>query len=945
MADNLNIKNPSLLPGDLDLRTDEQGYITSISGHPIAGGGGGGGMTYYGDDEYIQYKNGTVNTFTVTDKVKDVVDDFAGNVSVLIDAQTYNKSSIDTMVSAKQDKLVFSGYENKIETINGSGFIVNGYVTTEAYQIDKINYNKKINDLSASVSSKQDQLIFEYDEYNKLSAINGSALAGEGGTTYQAGTDLKIDNNVISVDTNGNPHNDTNTHNFVEGSWTEASGYNCHAEGIATTAYGYAVHAQGMWTKFSSSKWSDSTHDPTDIYWADGAGATVEGYCNATTSCPMSGTEGESDYGPVHGGIIKVIGNGHIEHDQQPDPGAHTHTFYPSDALIIFRDGTISAFGDIYKNDKKFITEGNFAQGNAYAMTTTGWEAIQAGGQGIQQVLHDDTLDGDGAAATSLLRVDTTKIQTVSGMTAYATTALLDNVSGELKGMIPDTSDMATKTWVEGKHYLISDDISSKADKTQLDDYLTITQYQTDSATFVTSSNASISAAGEKYALTTIGWSKIDAGQSLDAGSGISIDSDKINVKLGNNLKFTSSNNTTITTIDDISSKSFNAINTENIYSKIYSGGFHHYDKNSVGTTDVSLTNGGLEDTLTDSTRNISANYTLNHLFFKSSAANAYSQIEMKVFADNAHKSQIILTDFDGTATNTGLIDVTRIAAWDAAAGGSFGGVTTDDTLTGIGTDASHLGVAWSALSSNTIDYSNSAFNLTNGTSVSSFDQISAAIDDRYSKSSSDERYVTTANVGTGLYYSGSSPKLGVKLGTDLAFDSNGNIQVNVGGTNIVDSSHYAFIMGVDHTASGQGAFAGGYGTHTSGVGNFIHGTYLSFDCGANYDQVSNTPVFVGGTLNATTAQNYNINGGYLQIIGNGTYTAGGQGNRSDAYYLFRDGTVSAKQFQNADGSETINGTTYTFSGVDNIEILPNAATASTANFPDDNVIRIILEA
>lgn len=166
-----------------------------------------------------------------------------------------------------------------------------------------------------------------------------------------------------------------------------------------------------------------------------------------------------------------------------------------------------------------------------------------------------------------------------------------------------------------------------------------------------------------------------------------------------------------------------------------------------------------------------------------------------------------------------------------------------------------------------------------------------------YSKTEADGRYVATANVGTGLYYSGSSPKLGVKLGTDLAFDSNGFVQVNVGGTNIVDSSHCAFIVGVDHTASGQGAFAGGYGTHTSGVGNFIHGTYLNFNSGPNYDAVSNTPVFVGGTLNATTAQDYTDHGGYLQIIGNGIYRSGGQGDNSDAYILYRDGTVKAKDF------------------------------------------------
>mgnify|MGYP003290814916 CR=1 FL=1 len=171
-----------------------------------------------------------------------------------------------------------------------------------------------------------------------------------------------------------------------------------------------------------------------------------------------------------------------------------------------------------------------------------------------------------------------------------------------------------------------------------------------------------------------------------------------------------------------------------------------------------------------------------------------------------------------------------------------------------------------------------------------------------YSKTEADGRYVATADVGSGLYYSGSSPKLGVKIGTDLAFDSNGFVQVNVGGNNIVDSSHYAFIVGVDHTASGQGAFAGGYGTHTSGVGNFIYGTYLNFDSGPNYDAVSNTPVFVGGTLNATTAQNYNDHGGYLQIMGNGTYQSQGQGTRSDAYILYRDGSISAAGKISANG-------------------------------------------
>lgn len=146
MADNLNIKNPSVTEGVLDLRTDASGNIVSISGHSIAGGAGGGNV-YFGDDEYIQFKTGTTNTFTLTDGVKDVIEHIPQTVETEVNRISYTKDSID-------DKL----------------------------------------------DDKQDKLIFEYDEDNKVSAINGSALAGQGGTTYTPGQYINIDsNNEISV--------------------------------------------------------------------------------------------------------------------------------------------------------------------------------------------------------------------------------------------------------------------------------------------------------------------------------------------------------------------------------------------------------------------------------------------------------------------------------------------------------------------------------------------------------------------------------------------------------------------------------------------------------------------------------------------------------------------------------------------------------------------------
>lgn len=147
-------------------------------------------------------------------------------------------------------------------------------------------------------------------------------------------------------------------------------------------------------------------------------------------------------------------------------------------------------------------------------------------------------------------------------------------------------------------------------------------------------------------------------------------------------------------------------------------------------------------------------------------------------------------------------------------------------------------------------------------------------------------------------------------------------------------------------TATGSGAHAGGYGTTVAGYGYFGHGTFLNFTNGTStYEEHPvDIPVFVCGTLNATQAQDTAVHGGYLMVVGNGTYTGSGTGTRSDAFILHKDGTVKATAFQNASGTETIGGASKSFSGIDNIEVFANG-TVDPANFPQDNVLRIILEA
>lgn len=218
------------------------------------------------------------------------------------------------------------------------------------------------------------RITFSYGEgspKNKtFSAFNGAKGADGAGASYTPGRGIAFTDGAIEVDLSGpnfffdsadKLHYNTNgtdlnpgyyntiegnlteasgAANHVEGMWTCAKGQGNHAQNVGCSAVGYGVHAQGMWTCFIS---DSGNGNPSDIWWNHGAGASVEGICNKTRQVTFSGHEGQSDYGPVHGGILKVIGNGTRNHPDASIPA----TYDLSDAFIFYRDGTLWAAGDV----------------------------------------------------------------------------------------------------------------------------------------------------------------------------------------------------------------------------------------------------------------------------------------------------------------------------------------------------------------------------------------------------------------------------------------------------------------------------------------------------------------------------------------------------------------------------------------------------------------------
>lgn len=610
MADKIRHNN-SITNGDFGF---SGGFITAISGYPIAGaggGGGGGGNVYCGDNEYIQYKYGTSNTFTVTEKVKDVVDNLTDKVALQIDAQTYNKEYIDTNLSAKQDVLVFAGNGNNIETINGSAFKVTGYVPINTYQIDKNNYNNKIDSLSASVSGKQDKLIFEYDEDNKVSAINGSALSD---TTYTPGQYINIDSNneisvtgLVSIDEYATYSGDWNE---VSNSYKTYSGDFLTSEDL--TSYSTIEHADNA----SANAFNQATAQIPDV--SNFITKDVDDLTNYYTNTQ---TSSESELAEAFGSILKydVTAAAGIEITTATDAGVKTFGISISAEPVVTDtrlsgysgvaaepDGNVSGLWnvgltqdmlstingklDITAASQTYQTKGDYVSStdigldaNNKVTAISGKELIITAHQSLDDYATKVYANNASANALSEAKTwvenqhylsavpDEYITETELAGYNYVTTATTNSLSSQIEDISSTLNDKYTLSGGSGIYFYedvlnkitridctvtaattvaqltdsanyykkeetsganeISAALNNKANNSDLDDYLTLSQYETDSATFATETeletvsgeivaliptnyvtSGDYISGSKQYALTSAGWAEVQAG-------------------------------------------------------------------------------------------------------------------------------------------------------------------------------------------------------------------------------------------------------------------------------------------------------------------------------------------------------------------------------------------------------------------------------------------------
>lgn len=293
-----------------------------------------------------------------------------------------------------------------------------------------------------------------------LSAVR-TAGGGEGGHLYTG------DNKYIGVD-NGNYKI-----KFLDNAAEKLESISSKLDKTeAANTYLTSADAQTLYqTKEAMSDYAKKTEIPDSITDFADTSAVIYSYINPATADiqqQLNGKQNKLKFDLNDKGEISAIGTEYGTTTALAGANGITGDYYSASNPSGFINSTQVETQIL---EKHYLTE---ASGNAryipipeglsdnqyYAYTTSSWKVIQGAGDvsGISTVAHDDTLTGNGNNEN--LGVDITKIQT------KLTDAQIQNITDVT------TLKTASAGW------------DAKVDQSDLNDYLTKTQYGTDSATF-----------------------------------------------------------------------------------------------------------------------------------------------------------------------------------------------------------------------------------------------------------------------------------------------------------------------------------------------------------------------------------------------------------------------------------------------------------------------------
>ena len=645
-------------------------------------------------------------------------------LSITDDIESLKNASSDwNKVSAKLDTTAFS-------TVSGN----------YAFKNDLNDYYQKTEtsskgELDIAFESKQDKLIFGYDENNSISSINNTALASQDVTTYSAGQYIEIDeNNTISV-TGLLPLNEyaqyepvligdsniTATSSKVDSHTQWNLAINSKPVVIDTKLVGensitaHTTNVSGEWVvgleESAHNAISSIAGIATDVGTLKTASAgwdKVSAKLDVTSFSTVSGTfiteipdtyATKNDLNTASSTLTGVDNDlsGHIDY-----VSAHAITSLDDYYTKTQVDSTFALKTEIPTTVTQLTDSGNYYQKTETSSNTEITNALNTKVDNPSQQTGLLVYDGDISAWVSM-PPDTTIVQGKGSITANYesdstyTVSLLASAENALKKVVNKIDTTAVEQKYQTKddmsNYLTTSDASTTYQP--IGDYATTSDIS-DMATqtwvgqqgFYTKASAD-----NDYAPKTIT-------ATLNTLTGASASWNEVSAKLDSSVA-----STTYQTKADME-----GYLTKNEASTTYQPTGNYLVADDItGKLDKSIysnASGNWENTYNTVNQYsaegtwLTAHQSLTNYYTKSETSGANELADE--FTKYVTSSNVSTPDIDYVMTTTGWKVLTL-------PGGGMTQVIHDITLTGQGNDDSKLGVAWSALSGNTIDSAKSA--------------------------------------------------------------------------------------------------------------------------------------------------------------------------------------------------------------------------------------------
>ena len=485
-------------------------------------------------------------TFALKTEIPKTVSQLTDSGNYYQKTDTSSKTELTNALNTKVDKpsqtgkLVYDGDNNEWVTLpEGTTTIVQGQGSITS------NYDAANSTYTVSLLASAENALNKVDDKIDITAVAQTYQTKADMTNYLTTSVASTAYQPIGDYATTSDISDMATQTWVaqQGFYTKASGDNDYAPKSITATVNTLTAASAGWNEVTSkldasvaSTTYQTKEDMNDYLTKSEASTTYQPTGNYLVANDITGKLDKSIYSNASGNWENTYNT------VRQYSAAGTWLTAHQSLTNYYTKNETSSTTQLSTEFAKYVTSSTVTtQDTDYVMTTTGWKELTLPGGGMTQVIHDETLTGQGNADNSKLGLAQTAYNAITSVSSKLDTSAFSTVSSTFLTKSSADNDYAPISITTTVNTLTV----ASAGWNEVSAKLGTAQYATDSAKFVTSSSNTITGT-KQYALTTAGWAEVSTPTVPDitATSGISADGFSIGLT-----------NTAIGAITSVSSK------------------------------------------------------------------------------------------------------------------------------------------------------------------------------------------------------------------------------------------------------------------------------------------------------------------------------------------------------------------------------------------------------